>query len=133
MTIFFLEAFEYVNQSKTAEYEEMGASIDAAVKKTEPGMLVHVQTKVSETETESVYRWLEVYKSYDDLLTHINSPELQAHTAAIEEKQIMSRPGTVVIYCDWSDEQKEPFSNAEENPVGSFTFSFAPLVNGYFL
>ncbi len=126
MTLFFLEAFEPVYKDRVAEYERMGKEIDDLVKETEPGMLVHAHTIVSEDDDKTVYRWLEVFQNYEDMQAHIDSPHVQAHIAKLNDG-ILCGPLKIVIYCDWTEEQKEPFRQL----MGE-NLSFAPLVNGYF-
>ena len=52
MSLFFLEAIEYVYKSKVKEYEIMSKFTDDKVREIEPGMLLHAQTKIAETENE---------------------------------------------------------------------------------
>ena len=126
MSLFFLEAFEHVHKNKVAEYESLGTFIDKKVEETEPGMLIHVQTKVSENEHEVVYRWLEVYEKYEDLQVHLENEYVQAHMQKMSDG-ILSAPLKVIVYCDWTDEQKEPWRQ-----LPGITLTFASLVNGYF-
>ncbi len=50
MSYFFLEAFEHVYKNRVEEYERMGTAVDKKIEETEPGMLIHAQSKVSEDE-----------------------------------------------------------------------------------
>jgi len=127
MSLFFLEAFERVNKTKAEEYERMGTEVDNKVKETEPGMLIHAQTKVSENENEVVYRWVEVYEKYEDLKFHFDNPIVQEHINRMKAKEILRAPIEIVIYCDWKEEQKEPWKQ-----IPGINLKFTPLVNGYF-
>ena len=126
MSLFFLEVFEHVHKNKVKEYESLGTFIDKKVEETEPGMLIHVQTKVSENEHEVVYRWLEAYQKFEDLQVHQKSKYVQAHMQKIGDG-ILSAPLEVIVYCDWTEEQKEPFRQ-----ISGISLTFAPIVNGYF-
>ena len=126
MSMFFLEAFERVHRDKVEEYERMGAFIDGKVEETEPGMLIHVHSKVSETEDDVVYRWLEVYESFEDLQRHLENEYVQAHIQKLNDG-ILAAPLEVIVYCDWTEEQKAPWRQ-----TSGVSLSFAPLVNGYF-
>lgn len=127
MSLFFLEAFEHVNKDKKDEYERMSSATDKKVKETEPGMLIHVQTKVSEDEKEAVYRWLEVYEKYEDFKVHFESPIVKEHIQKMNEKKILRSPVEVIVYCDWTEKQKEQWRRI---PV--VNIKFASMVNGYF-
>ena len=126
MSLFFLEAFERVHKDKAAEYERLSREVDNKVKETEPGNLIHVHTKVSENDHEVVYRWLEVFDSYEDLQVHLDNEHVQAHVQNMDDG-FFSAPLEVIIYCDWTEEQKEHWRQ-----VPGISFNFAPLVNGYF-
>ena len=127
MSLFFLEAFEHVHKAKVREYERMGTEVDNKVKETEPGILIHVQTKVLENENEVVYRWVEVYEKYEDLAFHFENPVVQEHFQKMTEKEVLYAPLEVIVYCDWTEEQKEPWKQ-----IPGINLKFAPLVNGYF-
>lgn len=127
MSIFFLEAYETVRKSKIAEYEKMSHDTDAKVKDTEPGMLVHAQSKISESDDEVVYRWLEVFESYEAFETHLNNPCVQEHVKKFTDHDILSGPVDVQIHCDWTDAQK-----AACLKIPGLELTFVPLVNGYF-
>ena len=96
MSLFFLEAFEHVHKDKAKEYESLGADADNKVKATEPGVLIHVQTKVSENDQVAVYRWLEVYEKYEDLQAHIENAHIQAHLQKLSDG-FLCAPIEVVI------------------------------------
>jgi hypothetical protein len=127
MSLFFLEAYEHVYKDKAGEYERMGTKVDNTVKETEPGMLIHVQTKVSENENEVVYRWVEVYEKYEDFEIHFENIAVKEHIEKITKNEILCAPLEVIVYCDWTEEQKEPWKQ-----IPGINLKFAPLVNGYF-
>ena len=126
MSLFFLEAYERIHKDKAKEYESMGTDIDNKVKETEPGILIHAQTKVSENDHEVVYRWLEVYEKYEDLQFHLENKPVQDHLLKIGDG-FLCAPLEVIVYCDWTEEQKEPWRQ-----IPGISLTFAPLVNGYF-
>ena len=127
MSLFFLEAYEKVYKSKIIEYEEMSNLTDKQVRDTEPGMLLHAQTKISENEFEVTYRWMEVFANYEAFEVHLKNPFVEKHIKKKKKKKILSGPVEVKIYCDWSEEEK---SNILKIP--GLELSFIPLVNGYF-
>jgi hypothetical protein len=127
MSLFFLEAFEHIHKNMAGEYERMGTEVDNKVEETEPGMLIHVQTKVSENEHEVVYRWVEVYGKYEDFQAHFENPVVKEHIQKLTEKEILRSPIEVVVYCDWTEKQKEPWKH-----ISGVSLKFSPLVNGYF-
>ncbi len=126
MSLFYLEAIEHIHKDKVAEYERLSAETDSMVRETEPGMLIHVQTRISENDDEVVYRWLEVYENYEDLQVHLDNEHVQAHVQKLDDGYLCA-PIEVIIYCDWSEEQKEPWRQ-----IPGISLSFAPLINGYF-
>jgi hypothetical protein len=126
MTLFFLEAFEHVHKNKAKEYERMGVEIDKKVEETEPGMLIHAHTKVSENDHKVVYRWLEVFEKYEDLQFHLDNKHVQAHMQKLGDG-ILCAPLDVIIYCDWTEEQKSPLRQ-----LPGINLKFASLVSGYF-
>lgn len=123
-----LEAFEHVHPDKTQSYERMGKSIDEQVKNTELGMLVHALTKVSENESESLYRWLEVFDSEQALKAHISNPHVISHIKAMNDG-VLSATTDIVIYADWSEtvqqQWRETFAGAN--------LRFAAMITGFFL
>lgn len=127
MPHFFLEAFEHVHKDKVAAYEEMSRITDQRVRETEPGMLIHAQTLVAETDEKNVYRWLEVYRSYEDLEAHLKNPCVEEHIAKLNDG-FLCAPLEVTFYCDWDEEQKAPWRQVE-----GLKLQFAQLVNGYYL
>jgi quinol monooxygenase YgiN len=126
MSLFFLEAFERIHKERVEEYELLSREIDRKVKETEPGNLIHIQTKVSEDDREAVYRWLEVFASQEALQAHLDNENVQAHVAKLNGG-FLSAPLEVIIHCDWTEEEKEHWRKA----IG-ISITFAPLVNGYF-
>ena len=127
MSLFFLEAFEHVYKARKDEYERMSMMADKKVKETEPGMLIHVQTKVSEDEKEIVYRWLEVYEKYEDFQVHFENPIVKEHIKKMNERKILRSPVEVIMYCDWTEKQKEQWKK-----IPGVNIKFASMVNGYF-
>ena len=81
MSHFFLEAIEHIHKDRVAEYEEMSRVIDQKVRETEPGMIIHVHTLLETHDNKHVYRWLEVYRSYEDLEAHLKNPCVEANIA----------------------------------------------------
>jgi len=126
MSHFYLEAFEHVYKEKVAEYEEISRITDQKVRDTEPGMLIHTQTLVEATVEKNVYRWLEVYRSYEDLEMHLKNPCVEEHIEKLN-KGFLCAPLDVTFYCDWDDEQKKPWLAVE-----GLKLQFAELVNGYY-
>ena len=107
MSLFFLEAFEKVYKSKVIEYEKMSNITDQKVRDTEPGMLLHAQTKISENELEVTYRWMEVFENYEAFEAHLKNPFVEKHIKRFTENKILSGPVEVKIHCDWSEEKKK--------------------------
>lgn len=126
MSLFFLEAIEHVHKNKAKEYESLSTETDNKVRDTEPGLLIHIQTKVSENDQEVVYRWLEVYEKYEDLQFHLENEFVQAHVQKLNDG-FLSAPIEVIIYCDWTEKQKKPWQR-----IPGISLKFVPLVNGYF-
>ena len=106
MSLFFLEAYEKVYKSKVIEYEKMSNITDQKVRDTEPGMLLHAQTKISENELEVTYRWMEVFENYEAFEAHLKNPFVEKHIKRFTENKILSGPVEVKIHCDWSEEKK---------------------------
>lgn len=128
MAMLFLEAYETVYKNKVDEYMELSRATDAMVEETEPGMLIHVNTKVAETDTEIVFRWAETYADYESLQYHLTSPKVKEHLISMTEGKLLSKPVEVVIYCNWTDEQKAPFMGETPGAV----IRFEPIGIGYF-
>ena len=127
MSLFFLEAYEKVYKSKVIEYEKMSNITDQKVRDTEPGMLLHAQTKISENKLEVTYRWMEVFENYEAFEVHLKNPFVEKHIKRFTENKILSGPVEVKIHCDWSEEKKR-----EILKIPGLELSFIPLVNGYF-
>ena len=127
MSLFFLEAYEKVHKSKVLEYEKMSKLVDEKVKDIEHGMLIHAQTKISENDHEVLYRWMEVFENFEAFEAHLKNPFVEKHIKSFTEKEILSGPVDVKIYCDWSEEKKIKILK-----IPGLELSFTPLVNGYF-
>lgn len=123
-----LEAYEYVKRGQTDLYETMAEEIDQKVQDSEPGMLVHALTKISEDETETVYRWLEVFENAEALKAHIENPAVVAHIEKMNNG-VLSGPTEIVLYTDWNETQKahwrEVFAGAK--------LVFAPTLSGFYV
>jgi quinol monooxygenase YgiN len=126
MSLFFLEAFVHVYPNKVNEYESLSKSLNQNIERSEPGMLIHVQTRVSENQHEVIYRWFEVFNAYDDLQAHLQNEHAQEHMQKLGDG-IVTSPIEIIVYCDWTEEQKEPWRQ-----LPGLTVDYAPLVNGYF-
>jgi quinol monooxygenase YgiN len=127
VSLIALEAFEYVNKDKVEAYERMGIVIDKLVKDSEPGMLVHALTKLSETNDEVVYRWLEVFDGEQALEAHFENPHVISHVAAMKDGILCSNT-KLILYVDWEDDKKAIWQ--EKLSGGDFTF--APVVTSFF-
>lgn len=126
-SIVVLEAFEHVHPDRCDEYEAAGVEIDNKVKETEPGMLVHALTRVSESPNAVVYRWLEIFDSAQSLAAHFANPVVKAHIKKVSDG-ILVAPTDLVLYTGWSEAEKNMW-NARLG--GSLTF--APVRAGYYL
>ena len=127
-SILVLEAFEHVHIDKLEEYERMGSIIDDQVKASEPGMLVHALTKISESDEEAVYRWLEVFDSELALETHLSNPLVITHIEAMKSG-VLSDETKLIIYSDWNDTQKKYWKSR----LTGANLAFAPMITGFFL
>jgi quinol monooxygenase YgiN len=127
MSHFFLEALEHIHIDKVSEYLEISRITDQKVRETEPGMLIHAQTLVETSAEKHVYRWLEVYRSYEDLEAHLKNPCVEEHIAKLNNG-FLCAPLDVTFYCDWDDDQKKPWLSIE-----GLKLQFAELVNGYYI
>jgi len=125
--MFALEAYEHVNKDKIAEYEKMGLKIDREVKETEPGMLVHALTKVSENDKRAVYRWLEIFETPEALQAHLDNPPVQAHIKKLNSG-ILSGPSHIIIYADWDKAQKDYWRKTFGDIL-----TYAPMKTGFLL
>lgn len=127
-TLLALEAFEHVHNDQTQAYELMGKSIDELVKDTEPGMLVHTLTKISENDNETLYRWLEVFDGEKALEAHLNNPHVISHIEAMNNG-VLSGPTDIVIYADWSEAVKEHWRKT----LAGANLTFAAMITGFFV
>ncbi len=127
-TILVLEAFERVHKARMADYERMGSVIDDQVKDTEPGMLVHALTKISESDEEALYRWLEVFDSEQAFEKHLSNPHVIKHVGAMNEG-VLCGETELVIYSDWTEDRK----NEWRAKISGVKLTFAPMLTSYFL
>ena len=125
--LFALEAFEHVKKDMIGEYERMGSKIDRQVKETEPGMLVHALTKVSENDQRAVYRWLEIFETPEALQAHLDNPPVKAHIKKLNSG-VLSGPSHIIIYADWDKAQKDYWRKTFGDIL-----TFAPMKTGFFL
>lgn len=126
-TLLVLEAFEYMHSDKVDTYIELGRAIDDKVEASEPGMLVHALTLVSQHENESVFRWLEVMDSEAALEAHLSNPHVLAHIEKMSQG-ILTKPTKLTIYCDWENALKEKWFAK----LGTENLTFAPLKASFF-
>ena len=127
LRMFALEAFEHVHKNKIGEYEKMGLKIDREVKETEPGMLVHALTKVTENDKRAVYRWLEIFETPEALQAHLDNPPVQAHIKKLTSG-ILSEPSHIIIYANWDKAQKDYWRKTFGDIL-----TFAPMKTGFFV
>lgn len=121
-----LEAFEHVRPERCADYEAAGKKIDDAVKISEPGMLVHALTRISEAEDRVTYRWLEVFDGLPALEAHFANPEVKTHVAWLNDGVLLS-PVEIVLYTGWSDAEKAAINDR----LGG-ALQFAEVRAGYY-
>jgi len=126
--IIALEAFEHVHNNQVSRYLELGLLIDEQVRATEPGMLVHALTRSAENDTETVFRWLEVFENSSALEAHVNNAHVHAHHEKLNNG-ILSNTTDLVIYAQWSDTIKAYW----QEKLSSANLSFAPMETGFFL
>jgi hypothetical protein len=93
---------------------------------TQAGNLIHVHTRISEDDEKIVYRWIEVFTTYEDLQVHLDNEPVQAHVQKLVDGYLCA-PIEVIVYCDWTEEQKELLRQ-----IPGISLTFAPLINGYF-
>ena len=101
-----LEAYEYVDPSQVAEYEELGRKVQQIVKQQENQMMVHLQTKVSHSSTEVTYRWLEVFDGTSGLKAHFTNPAVVEHIKFLTTG-IITRPTEIYLHGQWRQEQRD--------------------------
>lgn len=129
MGLLLLEGYEHVHKDKARQYEAICSDIDKKMQETEPGVLVHAKERVSEDDTKVVYRWLEVFRDYEDFRFHLGNPALVELSETMKQADVMCAPIDVIAYADWTDAQKAPLLDLAVE--GSFTIRFAPLVSGF--
>ena len=127
-TILALEAFEHVHNDQLARYLHMGQLIDDLVRQTEPGMLVHALTKSSANDSETVFRWLEVFENAEALEKHLDNPHVIAHIEKLSQG-VLCDTTELVIYANWSDELKDYW----KNKLSGANVSFPDLESGFFI
>ena len=127
MSIFFLEAFEKVYKSKIEEYIELSRNADLKVKQTEPDMILHVQNKYNEENKIITFRWMEVFNNFKAFKEHLDNPNLKEHFLKFKEKNVLSEPVLVKIYCDWTKKQR-----LEIKDIPGMEIKFVEIVNGFF-
>lgn len=127
-TILVLEAFEHVHKGRVADYERMGSVIDDQVKETEPGMLVHALTKISESDEEAVYRWLEVFDGEQAFEKHLSNPHVIKHVGAMNDG-VLCGETELVIYSDWTEDRKDHW----RAKISGVKLTFAPMLTSFFL
>ncbi len=124
MSIFILEVFERVNRDRLDEYLRRSRETDEKVFSNEPGMMVHVQTKVNEDDSTITYRWQETFQSFEDYKVHVQHPDVAAHMEKLNDG-VLAGPIEVVVYCDWPEERKQKWRERTTN------LEFADIVCGY--
>ncbi len=82
-TPFVLLASLRVKSDRVEEYLELAKNTDAAVKESEPGMLLH--TFDADPSDPCAFTWTEVYQNDAALLAHLNNPKLDDYLKAYEE------------------------------------------------
>lgn len=126
--IVVMEAFEHVHSEQVPRYLELGLLIDEQVQASEPGMLVHALTKSVESETKTVFRWLEVFENSSALEAHLNNPHVVAHIEKLNNG-MLSDVTDLVIYAQWSDTLKTYW----QEKLSGANLSFAPTETGFYL
>ena len=82
-TPFVLLASLRVKPDWVEEYLELAKNTDAAIKESEPGMLLH--TFDADPSDPCAFTWTEVYQNDAALLVHLNNPKLDDYLKAHEE------------------------------------------------
>ena len=82
-TPFVLLASLRVKPDRVEEYLELAKNTDAAVKESEPGMLLH--TFDADPSDPCAFTWTEVYQNDAALLAHLNNPKLDEYLKGHEE------------------------------------------------
>lgn len=122
-----LEAYEHVALDRIAEYEAAGVLIDDKVCETEPGMMVHVLTPVSQNETSKTYRWLEVFQDVAALKAHFANPEVIAHGQKMSDG-ILNQTTDLIIYGPIDATDRAEISET----LSGLNLSFADPVTSFF-
>lgn len=122
-----LEAFEHVAKDRVADYETAAVQIDDKVRDTEPGMIVHVLTPVSESETSHTYRWLEVFQDVDALKAHFANPEVIAHGQKMSDG-ILNQTTDLIIYGTIAPDDRAEISET----LSGLNLTFAEPVASFF-
>ncbi len=125
--IMALEAFEHVPNENVARYLELAQIIDDLVRDKEPGMLVHALTQTSQNETETVFRWLEVFENSDALEAHLGSDHVARHIEQLS-KGILTGQIDLVIYADWDEATRAYW----QNRFSTVNFSYAAVESGFY-
>jgi len=74
---FVLIARVRVSPGKVDDYLAIAAEADAAVEKTEPGMLMH--NFDADPDDPLQFTWTEIYRDDESLIAHINNPPVQEY------------------------------------------------------
>lgn len=122
-----LEAFEHVAKERIDEYEAAAIEIDNRVRDTEPGMIVHVLTPVSENADSKTYRWLEVFQDVSALKAHFANPEVIQHGQKMSVG-ILNQTTDLVIYGAISEADRSSISGT----LSAINLTFAEPVASFF-
>lgn len=125
--IIALEAYEHVLNQNVATYLELGQLIDDEVRAKEPGMLVHALTQSSRNESETVFRWLEVFEDSEALEAHLGSEHVAAHIEKLSNGILNGRV-KLVIYADWD----EPTRAFWRDRFSAVDFTYAAVESGFY-
>ncbi|ASJ74412.1 putative quinol monooxygenase [Granulosicoccus antarcticus] len=125
--IMALEAFEHVPNDNVARYLELAQIIDDQVRDEEPGMLLHALTQFSKSDTETVFKWLEVFENADALEAHLGSKHVAAHIEKLADGILEGRID-LVIYADWDEATRTYW----QNHFSAVNFSFAAVESGFY-
>ena len=122
--MFFIEVFERVHRDRESDYLKLSRDNDVVVRQNEPGMLVHVHTRVDEDYGSVTYRWQETYDDVDAFRFHGQTSNVQAHLEKLADG-ILVEPISVVVYCDWPEARKQKWLERTKN------LSFAEVTSGF--
>lgn len=123
-----LEAFEHVHNEQVSRYLELAQIIDDQVRETEPGMLVHALTRSTDNDTETIFRWLEVFENSSALEAHINNAHVVTHIEKLNNG-ILCDTTELVIYAQWDEALKTYW----QEKLSGAKLSFAPMETGFFI